>query len=393
MSKNNLFILFALLLTLFILFGEGNKKKINWFPSYYYKHKIPFGTYVFYHLAQKNLNTHIKTKEYSPYLVFNSGDSINGAYLLYNSRLDLGETNLNSLLEWVKKGNNLYLFSKNIDKVLQDTLHIKIKSFIDINSDSILPINFVNKALKISDTLVYERPLFAYSVIEIDSTSLANPPLILGVIKDSLTNFARFKYGKGKIYLHTTPLVLTNYFILNHNNYTYAEGLYSYLNKEENLYWDTHYQNGAGNQGIFKVLLNTPAFLWAYRLLIIGIVLFLFFEGKRKQRAIPIMNPPVNESLNFVQTIAAMFINKKEHKEMAEKRIRLFMDWLKNTLYLDTTMPQDELINEIEKRIKLDRKEIEKAFIKIKELQNKEKITAKEVLELETLINKIQDGI
>jgi len=393
MSKKNIFIGFILLLTLFILFGQGNRKKINWFPSYSYHHKIPFGTYVFYHLLKENLNTSLNRVDLTPYQYLKNTPNTKGNFIFINSQLQFGEANLDKLLKWVKNGNNLFLYATKFDKALEDSLHIKISPYIDLKNDSLWTLNFVNESLRINKPLIYDRPHFNFSIITPDTITTSPSYQILGTINDSLVNFARFNYGEGKIYLHTTPEVLTNYFILNNNNYRYNEGLLSYLNNKQNIYWDTHYPNGAGNNGIFKVLINTPAFLWAYRLLIIGVVLFILFEGKRKQRPIPVVQPPTNESLNFIQTVAALFINKKEHKEMAEKRIMLFMDWLKNSLYLDITKPQSELINQIEKRTDLGKDEIGAVFDKMNEIQNRHTISAKEVLELEELINKIQHGI
>ncbi len=392
MTKKNIFIAIILLLVLYILFGQGNTKKINWFPTYYYKHKIPYGTYVYYKLIHKNLTNPITNVDLTPFQFFRNNTIDSANYILYNSQLNLGETNIKSLLNWVKKGNKLFIFTNNIDKGLQDSLHIKLTHFIDLKNDSIWLFNFTHPSLKISHPLSFERPHMAFTVIKPDSSAYM-PYKKLGTINDSLVNFALFNYGKGEIYLHTTPEVLTNYFILSKNNYLYTEGILSYLNNTNPIYLDTHYQNGSGNDGIFKVLLNTPAFFWAYRLLLVGILLFLLFEGKRKQRPIPIVKPPVNETLNFIQTVSYMFIRKKEHKEMADKRISIFMDWLKNTLYLDINKPQDELIREIETRTKLKKEDIKAIFNKINEVKSKEKIKAKEVVELETVLNKIQHGI
>ena len=376
-----------------ILFGQRKKKEINWFPSYYYKHKIPFGTRVFYDQAKENLSAPVEETVLTPYLIFNKSSIQNNTYLVYNNQLTLGETNLKTLLEWVKKGNNFFIFTQKIDPLLLDSLHINLYSFYDLKQDSTLDINFTNPLFKLDKSMRFDRPVLAQRIISLDSVPNSISYEVLGTINDSLANFVRFNYGKGKIYFHSMPLVLTNYFMLQDDNYKYNEGLLSYLNNSGKVYWDTHYQNGAGSGGFFRVLQNNPAFLWAYRLLFYGVLLFLLFEAKRKQRPIPIVQPPVNESLNFTKTLASLYINNKDHKEMASIQIKLFMEWLKNSLYLDISKPVNELIKDIEKLTDLPESDIKQIFKKIDELENKEKVNSSDLIELEKLINNLKNGI
>jgi hypothetical protein len=394
MSKKNILIGTLTILTLFIFFTQKNKRNINWFPSYYYKHKIPFGTYIFYDLARKKIIPPITKSDKSPYLLFKDNKDRNATYVLYNSIVNLGETNLQSLLAWVNRGNRVFIFSKKFEQPLLDSLHLSLENVIEFDNAHILPINFIDSTLHLNQNVVFDRPNISHSVLKTDSIKDKKSFSILGTLQDSLVNFARFSYGKGDIYLHTMPQVLTNYFVLSEDNIYYNKGILSYINRGDKIYWDINYQNGSGNSGIFRVLRNTPAFIWTYRLLFIGVLLFLFFEGKRKQRPIPIIKPPVNESLNFTETLAYMFINNKEHKEMANKQIKLFMDWLKNSLYLDISKPIDELIKEISKRTKkISEEEIKEVFLTINQIQNKNKIQAKDVMFLESLIKKIKNGI
>ncbi len=394
MSKKNIFIIIGAFLTLILLFTAGKKKEINWFPSYSIHHKIPYGSYVFFDLAQKKLNVPIEKVSSTPFQFLKNNTSLNQTYLIYNDRVELGKTNVNALLDWIKKGNTLFLFTKQTDKIIEDTLGIRMKYHINLKVDSLLDINFTEKPYLLRSKPVFKRPYIAQTYIDTDSLSKNIKDFkVLGVLQDSMPSFVRLSYGKGQIYLHTIPEVVTNYFILQKKNYFYTQGILNYLNKAEKLYWDTHYQYGAGSNGIFNVLINTPAFLWAYRLLIAGVILFLLFEGKRKQRPVPIRTPPVNESLHFTKTIASMFLNRKEHKKIAGIRIRLFMDWLKNTLYLDLSKPENEWIKTIVQKTGLEEKEVEEVFKSINQLKNKSRVSAKEVTELEILINKIKNGI
>ncbi len=394
MSKKNSIIIFIGFITILLLFTSEKKKEINWFPSYSIKHKIPFGTYVLFDLAKNKLNLPVKEVKETPFIFLKKDTLIHGNYLIYNDVVQLGKTNTDALLNWVKKGNNLFLFTKKINRPLEDTLGVRIYSHINLQMDSILDIDFTEKPYQLKNPVVFKRPYIAQSVMEFSNDSIPeNKYTTLAVLQDSLPHFVVFPYGEGRIYLHTIPEVMTNYFVLQDKNYQYIEGILNYLNNGETIYWDTRYQYGSGANGIFKVLMSTPAFLWAYRLLFAGVILFIFFEGKRKQRPVPVIKPPVNESLHFTETIAHMYLNKKEHKEIAMISIQHFMDWLKNSLYLDILKPEEQIKKDLLKKTKLKEEDIKKLFQLINEIKRKEKVKAQEGIELDKLINTIKNGI
>jgi len=184
---------------------------------------------------------------------------------------------------------------------------------------------------------------------------------------------------------------LTNYFILQKDNYKYDESLLDLINTSGKIYWDTHYQIGAGKQGIFRVLMEHPAFLWAYRLMFAGIIIFIIFQSKRRQKPIPVIKPITNETLSFTKTIAEMYLENKAHEEMADLQIKLFYDWLRTKTQIIVNEPADEeIMQKISQKTKTSLEDVEAVFDMIKYLRNVQIIRAKDVLKLEKLIEKIK---
>ena len=46
--------------------------------------------------------------------------------------------------------------------------------------------------------------------------------------EEELPNFLKIQYGKGAVFVHTNPVVFTNYFLLK-DTYSYTEQVFSYL--------------------------------------------------------------------------------------------------------------------------------------------------------------------
>jgi len=54
-----------------------------------------------------------------------------------------------------------------------------------------------------------------------------------------------------------------------------------------------------------KYILSQESLKWAYYILIVSIIVYIIFQGKRKQRVIPLIPPLKNTTLEFVRIIAS----------------------------------------------------------------------------------------
>lgn len=388
-------ILSLLLLFLFlIIISEDRQQKINWYPSFAISHKIPYGSYVAYHEAKRFFGDKLEQVNVSPYIFFDKNPNASGTLVFYNSEVTFGKSALKLLLSWVEEGNNLFIASEDIDKTLLDTLNVDYKGFITSYYKKPLQLNFYNPHLKLTDTILFDKKNFAL-VFDIKEKAVIENYSKLGYFEgedENNINFIDVAYGKGHIMLHSFPYVFTNYFILKSQNLAYYNGLLSYINLKKPVYWTTNIQNGVNNNGVFKYIVENPGFLWAYRLFFVGLLLYILFEGKRKQRAIPVVKPPKNETLDFTKTIADMYIENKEHKRIALLHIKHFMNYVRHQLHIDINQNPKELKNKISQKTKTDIKEVDRLFEIIETVQNQEYIKPEVVLELEKQIEKVKSN-
>jgi hypothetical protein len=65
----------------------------------------------------------------------------------------------------------------------------------------------------------------------------------------------------------------------------------------------------------------------------------MVFESKRKQRPIPVIKPLVNSTLEFTATIGNLYFQRGDHKNIIEKRIHFFFDYVRTHFYLSGSEP------------------------------------------------------
>jgi hypothetical protein len=61
----------------------------------------------------------------------------------------------------------------------------------------------------------------------------------------------------------------------------------------------------------------------------------MIFTAKRRQKVIPIVRPPANEMLRFTQLIGNLYYQRKDHKDILQKKYLYFCAEVKHTNGLD----------------------------------------------------------
>ncbi len=145
--------------------------------------------------------------------------------------------------------------------------------------------------------------------------------------------FAYIPYGKGRIYLHTVPLAFTNYMLTQEGGFDYASFVFSHLPKGKKIYWarplDFTYTPPERSLTHFgrtplKYVLSHSSLAWAWYLLLLSALLYVLFEGKRKQRIMPLLVRPENTSMAFVSLIGQLTFLKGNHRKLAIEMLRLW---------------------------------------------------------------------
>ncbi len=340
-KKHILFLLASFLVLL--IFELMSPKKIDWSLSFERSDKIPFGTYVLYDLLPNIFSKNeITLNEKSLYERFNKSESQDNIIIITKT-FSPNKMDLNELLDIVYKGSNAFISANEIYGKFADTLKLSLdfffrKSIIEADTNIL---NYTNSKIKTDSGYIYYKALNSYYISKFDTTN----SLVLGFSKDSLVNFIKISHGRGHFFINTNPLAFTNYNLLLRNNYEYVSKSLSFL-PNRNTIWDEYYKpNKKISRTPLRYILSNKALKYAYYLLIVGIFIYIIFESKRKQKIIPVINAPKNTSLEFINTISRLYYSKGNHRDIAIKKFKYFIDFLNSKYFISDYNKED--INKI----------------------------------------------
>lgn len=145
-------------------------------------------------------------------------------------------------------------------------------------------------------------------------------------------------YGKGEVIFVSSPLLFTNYGMLEGITSVYIFRLMSYLADLPVYRTEAYVKTDAmlvAEQSPFREFIKRPPLRWALYLALLGVVLFMIFTARRRQRVIPIMSKPANRSLEFIQLIGTLYYQRKDHVDLVRKKFKLFAEELRKTAGVD----------------------------------------------------------
>ena len=78
-----------------------------------------------------------------------------------------------------------------------------------------------------------------------------------------------------------------------------------------------------------------------------GVLLFMLFNARRKQRAIPIITPLENTTVAFTQTISSLYLKEEDHKNLVDKKIAFFLEQVRSKYLLNTNNLNKDFIQHL----------------------------------------------
>ncbi|WP_439131037.1 hypothetical protein [Polaribacter sp.] len=336
--------------------------KTNWSENFREKEKSPFGTYILYNQANTLFNNQevVLLKENFYDYLFKNYDSINenfGNYICIKHNANkLPKDGITDLLSFVKEGNTAFLALNTFNEDLQEQLEFttnnlnrnvyKIDDLRDLQGEFYLKNERFNNQKFTFDRNIRKHYFVTYN---------EKKTIVLGSSKidgEKVPNFIKIYHGKGAIFLHSNPVVFTNYYLLKGKE-QYTEHVFSYL-RSSTILWDPHTKYSKfsseredNQQSVFKFFLQYKTLTWFLVVVLVGTLLFMLFNARRKQRAIPAIQPLQNTTIAFTQTIASLYLKEQNHKNLVDKKITFFLEKVRTKYLLNTTNLNKDFIHNL----------------------------------------------
>lgn len=343
----------VLLLSVIVIIDINAPQPIDWNQTYSIKDKIPFGMYVFDKESSSLLkDREIKKINVTPYEFFEplydydslvNTYSTKGTFMVINRYSEIDAESLTELFYFVDHGNDVFMSMKYFPQSLLDSLKVDYGADFQYTDES--KFWLANPILGKEKYHLKEGIGNAY-FSKIDTLNTT----ILGYQgnKDKKVNFIKVPYKNGNFYLHTQPTAFTNFHLLKDNHYQYAEKVLSYIPKG-NVYWYTKDINGNSiSQSPLRFIFSEPALRAAWYLFLLGFVVFIIFNAKRKQRVVPIIKPLENTTIDFTKTIGNLYFQEGNHDNIMDKKIIYFLDKIRQDYLLDTNTLDDQFIKKLQ---------------------------------------------
>ncbi|UOQ72024.1 DUF4350 domain-containing protein [Hymenobacter cellulosilyticus] len=262
-------------------------------------------------------------------------------YLFVNDNFNLSPTDSRALLRHVYRGNDVFIAAEQFDTRFADTLGFRTAPFLGkprlrnntpkgLLNDSV-ELFLTNPTLARAAGRSYRFPHLGASYRILPDNGLRATQLAADA--EGRAVLVRIPHGRGHVYVCSVPLAFTNYFVLQPPTSNLAFAALSYLPAGRPVWWDEYQKQGRqGEQSLLRVLLAHDALRQALYLSLMGALLFVLFEARRRQRVIPILNPLSNTTLQFTRTVASLYRQGGNHALIAEKKIGLFLEFLRQRL-------------------------------------------------------------
>lgn len=378
------------MLILLFIFEFSKPPKVDWRPSFNHEHKKPWGTYVLYHeLDQLFSDKQIELVEETVYerlkFVWTYSTTYN-TYVFLNDYINLDEKSEEKIYDFVQNGNDVVFISNNLPYRILDSLNIVTRY------------NF-NMRDTFDMQLSMEEPIFSEPNISFDKGINGNyfsdypdtGVVVLGrrwLDGEDYVNFIKVPYGNGDFYFNTQAYPFTNYHMLKNDHHIYVSNVLSYV-RGNSILWDARYKSDlASSSHPLRYIFANDSLKWAWRLLLIGFVIFVLFSAKRKQRVIPKIDPLQNTSLDFVKTISNLYYQEGQTEDIIYMKLNFFLEEIRSKYALNTEQLDQNFINRLSQKSGVNVTLTKDLILYIIDLP-KRNLTQEEVLI--TLIKKIEN--
>lgn len=394
---------FAAGITIFILLMFALQlnmpAKFSWEPTFANKDKNPFGCYVFDSIMAQSMPKGYGVTKKTLYQISTEAEGQN--VLIVTNDLNATATDMKAIRDITKQGGRVMIVTCNCgyvtDSLMNDSIGMGVRGYSYFN------IKYLKKEIKDNYNLAFdtiqwkktdkiygEADYRTYSILtachvttvdtwrtDILAVSRTGRDMTDMDDKSQQPLAARRRMGKGEVIVVSTPLLFTNYGVLDGNTTAYVFRLMSQI-ADRRVVRTTAYMKTAeeyeAEQSPLRVFLKKPPLRTALYLTLGLIVLLMISNARRRQRIIPVVEPPQNRSLEFVQLVGTLYYQKKDHTDIVKKKFMFFADEIRRLLLVDVTdrAADSHTFDIIALRTGMERHEVEKIIKDIRRITDGE---------------------
>jgi hypothetical protein len=277
----------------------------------------------------------------------------------------------------MKRGNHVFIAASDLGPLLKEKFALNTNMYTNpLNSR--MSVNFTDPSLREKGGYIFDKGLGTPYFTKYDTTAT-----VLGRNDVGGANFLRYQIGRGSLYLLPDPRLLTNFCLLQPRGPDYVAKALSHVPKVQTLIWDENNTRGnVENSAVLRVIFQHSELRWAYCLALAGILLFVLFEMKRRQRVIPVMEKPLNSTVDFVRTVGRVYYEQRDNTDIALKKISYLLEFIRSQYGLKTAALDEEFVLMLAGKSGVSGEEVQALIMQIEHMQENARISDAQLIAL-----------
>lgn len=368
-----------------------NKSKLlDLRETYSYRDTKPFGTFAAKKIVETSFpgkKLQVTRRAFSK--TYAGSSDTNAIYFCISRNLFVTEDDAQSMLDYIYMGNTLFISAANLDTMLLTKLlceQVKADVIIDL-----MQLDYLSTRVKLSEKINSSKDSFSYyykPFANYFSAINANYSNVIGYNEGKKPNCFILFWGKGRLILHCDPRAFSNYFLLKKNNYLYFQELLRLTAFPGTVYWDDYYRNQnvrrqrSRNFSTFSELMKHPPLAIAFWIFLALLALYVLFNSKRRQRIIPVMKLNENSSIAFTETIARLYLQHRDNKNIADKMVTYFNEYIRNNYFLTANATNADFISALSRKSGVSFEQTSALFNTINDVNNNTELEDQQLLML-----------
>jgi hypothetical protein len=273
------------------------------------------------------------------------------------------------LVEFMKQGNTVFVSACNDHRLIQEIFadckngETFLTKYLD--ADSLQPA-LTGKSPETSIKIYYqvvdkavEHPWSYYSAFTCGDLEFDT----LGQFQagdEWYPDYLSIKVGEGELRIHATPLVFTNFHFKRPEIYRHVSAMLGDLPDGPFFYYDpkSNLANAMSRPPVgespLRFILNNPPLKWAWYILLSLVLIYVLNTMRRKQRPIPVLSAPVNETANYLEMLSRLYRKDGRHKHLVAMKEKMLLNHLRQRYRLPTNQSAESFAREAAIRLQMD---------------------------------------
>ncbi len=329
-----------------------------------------------------------------PFVHLRTATPTGGAYLFVASRFAPAAEEATHLLDYTARGNTVFVAAHEFGRHWADTLSVATRPRRPSSPDMTGSPDTVRLRAVGMERRV---PVRSETVATVFDSVDASAPAVLGTAQTAgatVPVLLRRAHGDGQVLLSTTPRAFTNVHAVDERTAPYLWAALSHIPATADpVWWDTYHKPERSSADTpLRFVLSTPALRHAYIVLLVGIVLFLLVKARRRQRAIPVIEPPTNATVDFVTTLGRLAHRRGDADTVARRRVTYLLASIRNRLDVTADPHTTEWTQRVAERAGVDRDTVAALRTALVAVQTPEEVSASQLERLDRRIQAFQEA-